>query len=98
MGKLEFPLKSFPPATQGQNENPPSKAFLCRRHGKTRIPPRGGTMLEELTLIVTYTYTTTTHGMPSFIYLENIIKLLSAVIVAMEFWSLPGSSGGVTHG
>jgi hypothetical protein len=55
-------------------------------------------MLEELTLVVTYTYTTTIHGMPSFTYLENIIKLLSAVIVAMEFWSLPGSSGGVAHG
>jgi hypothetical protein len=73
-------------------------AFLVRRTRKTRIPPRGGMMLEELTLVVTYTYTTTIHGMPSFTYLENIIKLLSAVIVAMEFWSLPGSSGGVAHG
>jgi hypothetical protein len=88
----------FPPASQGENENSPSKAFLLRRRRKTRIPPRGGMMLEELTLVVTYTYTTTIHGMPSFTYLENIIKLLSAVIVAMEFWSLPGSSGGVAHG
>jgi hypothetical protein len=72
--------------------------FLLRRRGKARIPPRGGTMLEELTLTVTYTYTTTIHGMPTFTYLENIIKLLSAVIIVMEFWSLPGSSGGVVHG
>jgi hypothetical protein len=26
------------------------------------------------------------------------LELLSAVTVAMEFWSLPGSSGGVAHG
>ena len=89
----------FPRAGHQENENSPSKAFLVLGTRKTRILPRGGTMIEELTLIVTYTCTTIIHGMPSFTYLEeNIIKLLSVVIVAMEFWSLPGSSGGVAHG